>query len=89
MIREPAGKLANNTINCFYHLWSYDSHGQCISIPQPEGYAASGLNPEQVSLQAVRTEEIFGLVFVSLDDEIEPLVDFLGARDHRGIARPV
>ena len=79
LIREPAGRLVNNTINCFYHLWSYDSRGQCITIPQHDGYAASGLKPEQVSLQAVRTEELFGLVFVCLDDEVEPLVDFLGS----------
>ena len=46
---------------------------------QHDGYAASGLKPEQVSLQAVRTEELFGLVFVCLDDAVEPLVDFLGS----------
>ena len=78
VIREPVGRLTNHTMTCFYHLWSYDSRGRCIGIPQQDGYAASGIEPKKISLQAVRTETLFGLVFVCLDDAAEPLEDFLG-----------
>ena len=78
LIREPAGRLTNNMMTCFYHLWSYDSRGQCVGIPQLDGYAASGIAPENISLQSVRTEILFGLVFVCLDEDAEPLTEFLG-----------
>jgi methanesulfonate monooxygenase subunit alpha len=78
LIREPAGTLVDDHIQCFYHLWSYNSRGQCTGIAQPKGYKASGLQPDQVHLREVRTETLFGLVFVCLDEETEPLEDFLG-----------
>ena len=78
LLREPAGTLVDDHIQCFYHLWSYNSRGQCTGIAQPKGYQASGLQPDHVHLREVRTETLFGLVFVCLDEETEPLEDFLG-----------
>jgi len=78
LVREPAGSLVNDHIQCFYHLWSYNSLGQCTGIAQPKGYEAADLTPEKVGLKEVRTETIFGLVFVCLDEQAEPLEQFLG-----------
>jgi methanesulfonate monooxygenase large subunit len=78
LVREPAGKIAGDTLRCFYHLWSYDSLGRCTGIPEPAGYAASGITPDRIGLREVRTGVVFGLVFVRLDDDAETLEDFLG-----------
>ena len=78
LLREPAGRLTGDRIQCFYHLWSFNSAGRCTGIPRVEGYAACGLKPADVQLRQVRTEMLFGWVFVTLDDAAEPLRDFLG-----------
>lgn len=78
LLRQPAGSLASDRIQCFYHLWSFDSTGRCTVIPRAEGYAASGLTPADVHLREVRTESLYGWVFVTLDDAAEPLSTFLG-----------
>lgn len=75
IVNEPSGNAKRFT--CFYHLWSYDDRGACIDIPRPDGYASSGLRKEDAGLRAVRTEIQLGLVFITMDDEAAPLVDFL------------
>lgn len=78
LLRQPAGSLAGDRIQCFYHLWSFDSTGRCTAIPRADGYAACGLAPADVRLRELRCELFCGWVFVSLDDRVEPLADFLG-----------
>jgi methanesulfonate monooxygenase large subunit len=78
VIRQPAGNLKKGTMTCFYHLWSYNSHGQCVTIPQPAGYRQSGISHDKTGLKEVRVETIFDLVFVCLDDNAGSLEDFLG-----------
>ena len=77
LLREERGTLRNR-IQCFYHLWSFDLEGNCTGITRPDGYGKVGLGKDDVCLRPVRTEVLFGLVFVSLNDRIEPLGDFLG-----------
>lgn len=77
LIRAPAGNLAQDRIQCFYHLWSFDSAGRCQKIPRRAGYDRSGLREEHVGLRAVRTEIRLGFVWVCLDDAVEPIDDFL------------
>ena len=78
LLRAPAGRLEKHTIQCFYHLWTYDSRGHCTGIAQSKGYEACGLRASDVRLRDVNTETLFGMIFVCLDDEAEPLRDFLG-----------
>ncbi|MCW5770510.1 MAG: Rieske 2Fe-2S domain-containing protein [Rhodospirillaceae bacterium] len=78
IVRKPAGRLANHKVQCFYHLWTFNSRGRCTSIAQSKGYEACGLAAEDVALREVRTESLFGLVFVCLDDAAESLESFLG-----------
>ena len=77
LLREERGTLKNR-IQCFYHLWSFDLAGNCTGITRPGGYEAAGLGKDDVCLRPVRVEVFCGLVFVSLNDDVEPLAKFLG-----------
>ena len=79
LLRHASGTVAKDRIQCFYHLWSFDTAGRCVNIPEPDAYAASGLTQNDFALRAVRTENFCGMVFVCLDDAAPPLADFLGA----------
>ena len=93
LLRESAGSIANDRIQCFYHLWSFDTAGRCVNIPEAGAYEAVGLDRGRVGLRPVRAELFCGMVFVCLDDDAPPLSDTLGqaAEDMRGPleARPL
>lgn len=93
LLRESAGSIANGRIQCFYHLWSFDTAGRCVNIPEAGAYEAVGLDRSRVGLRPVRAELFCGMVFVCLDDDAPPLLDALGpaADDMRGPleARPL
>lgn len=78
LVRQPAGNLANNRLTCFYHLWSYDDHGRCVTIPEPDAYKRQGIDKSKVGLRVVRVESIFDLVFVNLDQNGGSLEEYLG-----------
>lgn len=86
LVRDTAGTLARGRMQCFYHLWSFADDGRCVAIPRPEGYADSGVKAADYGLRRVRCETFLGLVFVTLDDDAPPLLDWLGpaADDLRG-----
>ena len=76
LVRDLRGNLRRG-FTCFYHLWTYDLKGQNTNMTRPEGYRNCGLRNEDVGLRAVRTERVAGLVFVSLNDDVEPLRVYL------------
>jgi len=63
---------------CFYHLWTFESSGSLVSVPDEESYGpdfdkgALGLVP------VPRLETYRGFVFVSFDAAIESLESYLG-----------
>ena len=65
------------TLTCPYHAWSYDLDGRLIGVPYDEGYVGS-LEKANFPLAALKVGTYRGLVFASMNDEIEPLEDFLG-----------
>ena len=79
LLRAVAGRVVDHTIQCFYHLWTFDTRGRCAGIAQSKGYEACGLGAGDVRLREVRTETLFGMIFVCLDNEAASLRDFLGA----------
>ncbi len=93
LLRESAGSIENDRIQCFYHLWSFDTAGRCVNIPEAGAYEAVGLDRGRVGLRRVRVELFCGMVFVCLDDDAPPLLEALGpaADDMRGPldARPL
>ena len=80
LLDAPAGNAKR--IRCFYHLWSYDSLGACVTIPRPEAYDGTNLHRESLGLTPLRTDTHLGLVFVNVDGRAPPLNEYLsGALD--------
>jgi phenylpropionate dioxygenase-like ring-hydroxylating dioxygenase large terminal subunit len=76
LVRDPKGNA--KTLRCFFHLWAFDTQGNCTSITRDEGYANAGCRKEDFGLKEVRAAVQHGLVFVNFDDDAEPLSDYLG-----------
>jgi phenylpropionate dioxygenase-like ring-hydroxylating dioxygenase large terminal subunit len=62
-------------LTCFYHQWSYDNSGRCAHVMDERDFV--GLKKEDRSLFSVRCEAAGNFYFVNLDDNAEPLKDFL------------
>ncbi len=76
IIHSPSGNAKKLT--CFYHLWSYDDKGNCVSIPRESGYKNSSLEKSLCGLTELRAEIFMGMVFISFNNETLPLSDFIG-----------
>ncbi|MCY4013458.1 MAG: aromatic ring-hydroxylating dioxygenase subunit alpha [Gammaproteobacteria bacterium] len=69
LVETPAN---GQRIQCPYHAWTYDDAGRLLAVP----YAPKGaVDKVSHSLPAYRVECWHGLVFVSLDPDVEPLVE--------------
>lgn len=66
-----------NSYVCPYHGWSYALDGSLRGVPYAEGYEDT-LNKSQFPLVALKVDQYQGLIFASLNHDIEPLEDFLG-----------
>lgn len=75
VVMDPGGNARTHT--CFYHHWTYDTQGTCVSMPRPENYANTPVCKENMGLREVKTEVKWGFVFVNLDDGCQPLDDYL------------
>ena len=73
---RPAGNA--KSFQCLFHLWTYDTTGNCIGMPRGEAYEPCNLKKEDLGLREVRIGEKNGLVFVNLDDDAISLDEFLG-----------
>ncbi|MGI9278691.1 MAG: aromatic ring-hydroxylating oxygenase subunit alpha [Endozoicomonas sp.] len=63
---------------CPYHNWTFSNKGDLISIPQ-ERKVCNKPDKAALGLKKVpRVETHHGLIFASLDENIEPLIDYLG-----------
>lgn len=63
---------------CPYHTWTYRVTGELIGIPQQKKVHHE-IDKQGLGLKRVpRVESIFGLIFGSLNPEIEPLGAYLG-----------
>ncbi len=63
------GEVKNGCIVCPYHGWEYDHTGACVKIPaQPD-------KPIPAAARAIsyHVEERYGLVWVALEDPIQPI----------------
>ncbi|EBA06861.1 aromatic ring-hydroxylating dioxygenase subunit alpha [Sagittula stellata] len=69
------GKTAS--FQCPYHGWGYALDGSLRALPYPEQYG-DDFDKAQHGLLKLRTEAYNGMVFATFNDDIEPLVDFLG-----------
>jgi nitrite reductase/ring-hydroxylating ferredoxin subunit len=73
-LSEGFGAFENCEIQCPYHAWTYALDGGLVRVPDREEFA--GL-PAGLSLAPVRIETWGGFVFVNMDPDAEPLLEFL------------
>jgi phenylpropionate dioxygenase-like ring-hydroxylating dioxygenase large terminal subunit len=76
VVLEETGSC--RAFRCPYHSWVYSLDGKLASIPGEEAYNGTGFRREDFPLVELRCESLFGLVFVSLADDAEPLSVWLG-----------
>jgi len=63
---------------CPYHTWSFKPTGELVGIPQARKMGPA-IDKSKYGLKAVpRVESVFGLIFGSLDPDIESLDEYLG-----------
>ena len=88
--RLMTGRGNVRRITCPYHAWSYDLNGALVSAPYMND--TPGFDTSCRALRSLRTEVFEDMIFVSLDDEIEPVaerfaglcdvIDGFGVSDH-------
>jgi len=90
LIKEDC-TLKAGRIRCPYHSWAYDLNGSCIGTPLFEGSdipdvmraafdmgGAKEFSREDYPLFPVEVATFGPVVFVSLDDDVAPLAEWLG-----------
>ena len=87
---EASGNLERFT--CVYHAWSYDLHGQLVSVAFQHGIKGQGGMPEDFvladhRLREFRVEAYCGLLFGTFDTATPALETYLGDRIAGFIAR--
>ena len=80
LVTDERGHADN--FRCAYHAWTYDTEGTLKVVPYEARFAGDVPRDER-SLRKVRTEVWNGFVFISMAEDPEPLLDFLGpVADH-------
>lgn len=69
-----------NFFKCEYHGWVYDNKGALTGVSLAKGYGEGELgDAERIGLQPVaKVDSYQGLIFASLNPDVESLEDFLG-----------
>jgi nitrite reductase/ring-hydroxylating ferredoxin subunit len=73
-LASGCGQFEGGDIRCRYHAWRYGFDGRLIEVVDADEFDPM---PEGLSLGAVRAECWGGFVFVNLDADAEPLLDYL------------
>jgi nitrite reductase/ring-hydroxylating ferredoxin subunit len=68
------GTFDAGEIRCRYHAWRYDLEGRLVEVVDQHEFPPM---PDDLHLGSVRSECWGGFVFVNLDPDAEPLLDFL------------
>ncbi len=74
-----------NSFVCPFHSWKFDLEGKNVEITDEETF-----NPDVLchgtDLSEVKCDTAAGLVFISMNDDVQPLSEFLGeVADHLGL----
>ena len=65
------------SFTCPYHGWGYSLDGDLRALPKPEQYEGI-LDKSKFGLVQLRHETYQGMIFATMNKDIEPLEDFLG-----------
>jgi phenylpropionate dioxygenase-like ring-hydroxylating dioxygenase large terminal subunit len=74
-LADGYGNFAEGTIRCRYHAWRYELDGRIAEIVDGEEFGDT--IPADLRLGEVRCERWGGFVYVNLDADAEPLLEFL------------
>jgi phenylpropionate dioxygenase-like ring-hydroxylating dioxygenase large terminal subunit len=74
LVSEDFGSV--RTFMCLFHSWEWEIDGTLKRIPNPETYAPE-LIADKPSLTEVRCELWDGFVFLNMDADAQPLLEFL------------
>lgn len=74
-VEVAQGEGNANSFKCPYHAWTYDLTGRLIRAPYMEG--AGRFDLANCRLRPLRSGVWAGFIFVTFDDEAEPLEDFV------------
>ncbi|NJC32915.1 phenylpropionate dioxygenase-like ring-hydroxylating dioxygenase large terminal subunit [Sphingomonas jejuensis] len=69
---------SQNSFTCPFHSWEFDLEGHNIQVTDPETFRPEVLC-HGTDLSSVRVEEAAGLVFISMNPDVGPLAEHLGA----------
>jgi phenylpropionate dioxygenase-like ring-hydroxylating dioxygenase large terminal subunit len=64
------GSVDEGRLTCAYHGWQYDRTGACVRIPS---LPAGSTIPRRARAVTYRAAQAYGLVWVALEDPIEPI----------------
>ena len=72
-----------DVLQCFYHAWTFNNHGELIAVPDEAGYS-NGFDRAAMGLKSPpRVDSYRGFVFVSFNPDVEDLAVYLaGAKDY-------
>ncbi len=73
-LAEGCGSFGEGAIRCPYHGWCYALDGRLVDVPDRDEF--TGL-PDDLALAPVRVDTWGGFVFVNLDPDAAPLLDYL------------
>lgn len=77
-----AGRVVGDTIECFYHGWTYDQKGQCVAQPAERngiGFA------DRIRIPQYPTREYLGLIFAYFGEGESPPFPHLDMYDTEGV----
>ena len=74
---KAAGCGYSPHLSCGFHGWEYNLDGSVKNIPEAHDFP-QGVPAEELRLRELRCETWGGFVWVSMDLDIEPLMDYLG-----------
>lgn len=88
--REAYGNAMDH--RCIYHRWCYSLKGENKGIPFRRGVGGKGgldsdFRESEHGLTPLLIESFKGMMFVSFDESVEPLYDYLGELHREQIAR--
>lgn len=83
-----AGRVEDGVLTCCYHGWSFGAGGECVAIPSADPEFPIPVNAR---LQCVQTAVRYGVVWVCLGDDPQPLPEIVQEQDpaFRRINNPV
>ena len=77
LISDQQSTKSTKCIVCPYHGWTFDTEGNLKGLPEKDRFAAT-VDFERLKLKSVKLETWGPLIFVSLNQNPQPLSQFLG-----------